>query len=166
MNTIGHREGTQRLDLAIFQKDFNFSAITPLFTPFSTTSNHHISSKNTHSTTRRVDFMVVFISHSIEKWVNTSLSSCAREIYPFKPQLQCTIPTLQNAIFILQPIDWHHQRMRNRVLCSYPLVYGPKDVANQKVDISDITTGGNGPFPQKRTPLFFRPPIAKLSPTR
>jgi hypothetical protein len=101
MNTIGHREGTQRLDLAIFQKDFNFSAITPLFTPFSTTSNHHISSKNTHSTTRRVDFLVVFISHSIEKWVNTSLSSCAREIYPFKPQLQCTIPTLQNAIFHL-----------------------------------------------------------------
>jgi len=47
-------------------------------------------------------------------------------------------------------------------------------VANQKVDISDITTGGNGPFPQKRTPLFFPPSyrqtianslaIAKLSP--
>jgi hypothetical protein len=47
-------------------------------------------------------------------------------------------------------------------------------MANQKVDHSDITTGGNGPFPQKRTPFFPRPSyrqtianslaIAKLSP--
>lgn len=64
--------------------------------------------------------------------------------------------------------------MQTRVLCLDPLVYGPKDMANQKVDHSDITTGGNGPFPQKRTPFFPRPSyrqtianslaIAKLSP--
>jgi len=36
-------------------------------------------------------------------------------------------------------------------------------MANQKVDHSDITMGGNGPFPQKRTPLPLSPNYRQLA---